>query len=144
MSKESKQKPETISVCELMKENTSKIIQKLESQTPSYFQQYTDLYSAYLHTLDDVYGTCYISEKEFFDKLNIDPGILKVYRHYSNTITEAILQQIEMFSKLREQNIQRQISSLQTYDTFMHSMMDSYSKYLGQFNKISKDFWHNP
>ena len=80
MSKESNQKPEKISVCELMKENTSKIIQKLESQTPSFFQQYTDLYSAYLHTMDDIYGTCYISEKEFFDKLNLDQGILNAYR----------------------------------------------------------------
>ena len=144
MSKESKQKTEKISVCELMKENTSKIIQKLESQTPSYFQQYTDLYSAYLHTIDDVYGTCYISEKEFFDKLNIDQVVLRAYQNYSNSVTESILQQIEMFSKIREQNIQMQISSIQAYDNFMHSMMDSYAKYLGQFNKYSNGFWHNP
>ena len=143
MSKESKQKDEKISICDLMKDNTSKIIQKLESQTPSYFQQSTDLYSAYLHTLDDVYGTCYISEKEFFDKLNIDQGILAAYRNYSNSVTDAILQQIEIFSKIREQNIQMQISAIQTYDNFMHSMMESYAKYLGQFNKFSSGFWNN-
>ena len=61
-----------ISVCDIMKTNTSKIIQKLESQIPSQFQQYSDLYSSYLHTMDDVYGTCYMSEKKFFDNLNID------------------------------------------------------------------------
>jgi len=143
VSKESNQKTEKISVCDLMKENTSKIIQKLESQTPSYFQQYTDLYSAYLHTMDDIYGTCYISEKEFFDKLNIDQGILKTYRNYSNSVTEALLMQIDMASKIREQNIQRQITSIQTYDNFVHSMMESYAKYLTQFNKISKDFLQN-
>ena len=143
MSKESKQKAEKISICDLMKDNTSKIIQKLESQTPSYFQQSTDLYSAYLHTLDDVYGTCYISEKEFFDKLDIDQGILAAYRNYSNSVTDAILQQIEISSKIREQNIQMQISAIQTYDNFMHSMMESYAKYLGQFNKFSSGFWNN-
>lgn len=143
MSKESKQKAEKISICDLMKDNTSKIIQKLESQTPSYFQQSTDLYSAYLHTLDDVYGTCYISEKEFFDKLDIDQGILAAFRNYSNSVTDAILQQIEIFSKIREQNIQMQISAIQTYDNFMHSMMESYAKYLGQFNKFSSGFWNN-
>ena len=127
-----------------MKENTSRIIQKLESQTPSYFQQYTDLYSTYLHLLDNIYGTCYLSEKEFFDKLQIDNGVLSAYRNYSDTLTDSILHQIEMFGKFREQNMQRQISSLQTYDDLMHSMMKSYSQCLSQFNKISKDFWHNP
>lgn len=127
-----------------MKENTSRIIQKLESQTPSYFQQYTDLYSTYLHLLDNIYGTCYLSEKEFFDKLQIDNGVLATYRNYSDTLTDSILHQIEMFGKFREQNMQRQISMLQTYDDLMHSMMKSYSQYLSQFNKISKDFWHNP
>jgi hypothetical protein len=74
-----------ISICDVMKEDTSRIIQKLESQIPSNFQQYSDLYTAYLHTLEDVFGTCYISEKEFFEKLNIDQGILTAYQKYSNT-----------------------------------------------------------
>ncbi|TFH02755.1 MAG: hypothetical protein E4G77_01735, partial [Nitrosopumilus sp.] len=63
----SETKPEEkISVCDIMKTNTSKVIQKFESQIPSKFQQYSDLYTKFLHTLDDVYGTCYISDKEFF------------------------------------------------------------------------------
>ncbi len=78
---------EKISVCDIMKTNTSKIIQKIESQAPAKFQQFSDLYTAYLHTLDDVYGTCYISEKEFFDKLNIDQGVLKSFQEYSKAFT---------------------------------------------------------
>ncbi len=38
---------------------------------PSMFQNYLDLYTAYLHMIDDIFGTCYIAEKEFFDN-NID------------------------------------------------------------------------
>ena len=135
-----KTKNEKISICELMKEDTSQIIQKLESQTPSYFQQYSDLYSAYLHTLDDVFGTCYISEKEFFDKLNIDQGILKTYQKYSKLVTDNTLEQIEVFSKIRQENIKIQIASMQVYDNFIHSMMDSYAKFLGQVNRYSSSF----
>ena len=138
----SKSNKEKISVCDIMKKDTSKIIQKLESQIPSNFQQYSDLYTTYLHTLDDVFGTCYISEKEFFDKLNIDQGILAAYQKYSNTLTEAYLNQIELFSKIKEQNIQAQKSNLQVYDNFMHSMMDSYTKFLSAFNKTSVS-WFN-
>ena len=63
--------------------------------------------------------------------------------NYSNSVTEALIMQIDMAAKIREQNIKRQISSIQTYDNFVHSMMDSYAKYLAQFNKISKDFLQN-
>ena len=135
-------KENKISVCDIMKKDTSKIIQKLESQIPSNFQQYSDLYTAYLHTLEDVFGTCYISEKEFFDKLNIDQGILAAYQKYSNTLTEAYLDQIDLFSKIKEQNIQAQKSNLQVYDNFMHSIMDSYAKFLSAFNKTSVS-WFN-
>ncbi|MFB5621740.1 MAG: hypothetical protein ACE5Q7_02260 [Candidatus Nitrosomaritimum yanchengensis] len=132
-----------ISVCDVMKEDTSKIIQKLESQIPLNLQQYSDLYSAYLHTLEDTFGTCYISEKEFFDKLNIDQGILAAYQNYSNILTDTFLDQIELFSKIKEQNIQAQKSNLEIYDKFMHSMMDSYAKFLSQYNK-SSSFWFSP
>jgi hypothetical protein len=132
-----------ISVCDVMKEDTSKVIQKLESQIPLNLQQYSDLYSAYLHTLEDTFGTCYISEKEFFDKFNIDQGILAAYQKYSNTLTDTFLDQIELFSKIKEQNIQAQKSNLEVYDKFMHSMMDSHAKFLSQYNKISS-FWFSP
>lgn len=132
-----------ISICDVMKEDTSKVIQKLESQIPLNLQQYSDLYSAYLHTLDDIFGTCYISEKKFFDKLNIDQGILKAYQKYSNTLTDTFLDQIELFSKIKEQNIQAQKSNLEVYDKFMHSMMDSYAKFLSQYNKATSS-WFSP
>ncbi len=131
-------KPEgKISVCDIMKTNTSKIIQKFESQIPSRFQQYSDLYAAYLHTIDDVYGTCFISEKEFFDKLNIDQGVLHSIQEYTKSLTDAYLAQIDLYAKSREEFVQTQISSLKVYDNFMHTMMDSYAKTLSQFNKVA-------
>lgn len=128
---------ERISVCDLLKTNTSKIIQKFESQTPAKFQQFSDLYTAYLHTIDDLYGTCYISEKEFFDKLDIDQGVLKSFQEFSQAFTETYLDQIEKYAKYRQEIIQMQISSLGVFDNYMHIMMDSYAKTLFQFNKVA-------
>jgi len=76
-----------ISICDVMKDNTSKRLKKLESQIPSYFQEYSDLYTEYLHMFDDLFGTCYISEKEFFDKLGFDQETLKTFDNYSKTLT---------------------------------------------------------
>lgn len=74
---QSQQPEENLSVCDIMKDDTSEVIKKVDSTMPTIFQNYSNLYTGYLHMLDDVFGTCYITEKEFFDKLNIDQGILR-------------------------------------------------------------------
>jgi len=124
-----------VSVCDIMKNNTSEVIRKLESQAPLLTQKYSDLYVTYLHTIDDIFATCYISEKEFFDKLNLDQGILKQVEKFSSALTGIYLNQIELSSKYLEGYIQMRLSALKTYDSFMHKMMDSYAKTLSQFNK---------
>ena len=45
---ESLGKKDTMSICDVMKNNTSAIIGKLESQIPIYAQLYSDLYTKYL------------------------------------------------------------------------------------------------
>jgi len=125
-----------ISVCDIMKSNTSKVIKKLEAQIPSSVQQYSDLYTTYLHTIDDIFGTCYIAEKELFDKLNLDQGVLREFQGFSNVLTKTYLDQIEMSAKYVEAYVQIRKSSLKTYDNFMHIMMDSYAKTTTQFNKF--------
>ena len=130
-----------ISVCDIMKNNTSKVIKKLEAQIPSSVQQYSDLYTTYLHTVDDIFGTCYIAEKELFDKLNLDQRVLREFQVFSNVLTKTYLNQIEMSAKYIETYVQIRKSSLKTYDNFMHIMMDSYAKTLSQFNKFS--YIHN-
>ncbi len=124
-----------VSVCDIMKNNTSEVIKKIESKAPLLTQKYSDLYVTYLHTIDDIFGTCYISEKEFFDKLNLDQGILKEAEKFSSALTAIYLDQIEFSSKYLEAYIEIRVSALKTYDNFMHVMMDSYAKTLSQFNK---------
>jgi hypothetical protein len=124
-----------VSVCDIMKNNTSEIIKKFESKTPSLMQKYSDLYMQYLHTIDDTFGTCYISEKEFFDKLNMDQNTLKEVKKFSNSLTTISLNQIDVSSKYLDAYMQMRISTLKAYDDFMHVMMDSYAKTLSQLNK---------
>ena len=40
---------ERLSICDIMKEDTSEIIKKMESKMPSLFQNYSDLYTEYLY-----------------------------------------------------------------------------------------------
>jgi acetate kinase len=124
-----------ISICDVMKGDTSEIIQKLESNVPSLVQNYSDLYTAYLHMFDDLFGTCYMAEKEFFDKLNIDQETLKKIKRNSDMMKNQYLNNIDMTAKFFDVYVQMRISAVKSFDTYMHTMMDSYAKTLSQFNQ---------
>ena len=51
-SEPDKQEDEKLSVCDIMKEDTSDIIKKMESQIPVMFQNYSNIYTQHLHSLD--------------------------------------------------------------------------------------------
>jgi hypothetical protein len=123
-----------ISICDVMKNNTSSVIRKMESQIPSYIQSYSDLYAAYLHAADDLFGTCYISEKEFFDKLNIDQTSLNEFNKYLQSCTKTASSQIDVSTNFMKTYVKMRISALEAYDKYMHMMMDSYANMLSNVN----------
>ena len=126
---------EDLSVCDIFKGNTSKIINKLEMQIPTHYQIYSDMYKEYLHVMDDVFGTCVLSEKEFFDKMNLNKNMIKNIESYSNFVTEVWMKQIDNYENYLKWYSQMRISGMKTYDNFIHLMMDSYSKNLSNFTK---------
>lgn len=137
-SESGKQEDEKLSVCDIMKEDTSEVIQKMESQIPVLFQNYSDIYTQYLHSLDDIFGTCYIAEKEFFDKLNIDQSVLKQIKENSKIIKETYFKNIEMSTKFFDEYTKMRMDTIKSFDTYMHTTMDSYAKIMSQFNKFIK------
>ena len=126
---------ENISVCDIMKEDTSKMIKETEAKMPIFFQNYSDLYTKYLHVLDDIFGTCYIAEKEFFDKLNIDQGILKQIKKNSEIVRNNYIQSINMNTKFFDEYIKMKTSAIESFDKYFHVMMETYAKTLSQINK---------
>ena len=132
-----KPKNEKISVCDVMKSSTSEIIQKAESQVPLYIQMYSDYYREYLHSLDNVFGTCYISEKEFFDNLNLDNSVLKMFSEANKSFTNLMTSQIEVSGNLFKNHLQMRLDTIRTWDSFMKLMMENYAKMLAEFNKTN-------
>lgn len=131
-SKPDKQE-EKLSICDIMKEDTSEVIKKMESKMPSLFQNYSDLYTEYLHMFDHIFGTCYIAEKEYFDKLNIDQGILRQIKTNSESMKNNYTENIDMTAKLSDEYVKMRISAMQSFDNYVHVMMESYAKMLSQF-----------
>ncbi len=124
-----------ISICDLAQNNTSEILQKMEYQVPIYLQVYTDLFTKYLHSFNSVFGTCRISEKQFFDKLGIDHTVMEEIAEYWNFIKNLTLTQIELNSKFIEDYIEFKISTIESFDKSMTSALNYYTKSLSEFNK---------
>lgn len=104
----------------------------MESQMPSLFQNYSNLYTKYFHMLDDMLGTGYITEKKFFDKMDIDQGILRQLKANSESVKETCMQNIEMSSNLFDQYVKMKVDAIKSYDHYVHVMMNSYANFLSQ------------
>ena len=121
-----------LSICEIMKDDTSEVIRKMESHVPSLFQNCSNLYTKYLHMFDDMFGTCYITEKKFFDKMDMDQGILRQLKANSESVKNMWMQNIEMSSNLFDQYVKMRVDAIKSYDNYVHVMMNSYANFLSQ------------
>ncbi len=129
---ESSETNNTISICDIMKDNTTKILKKIEFQIPFYMQWYSDLYTEQLHSLDDAFGTCYIWQKQYFDRLGIDQQTMKKISDYWSTMTETVISQIDMSNNLQKAYVQTRIAGIKSYDQYLHFVMDWYGKIMSQ------------
>ena len=135
---DSSKKENAISIYDVMKNNTSEVIQKIESKFPIYAQLYIDLYTKYLHAIDDFYSTCYVSEKEFFDKLGMGKNTLQVFDTYWKSIANMTKNQIDMAANFAKMYVQFRLDTIDSYDKAAHIMMDNYAKVWNQFNSYNK------
>lgn len=115
-------------ICNIIKSDTSKIINKLEMKLPAHFQMGFDMYKEYLHSMDDIFGTCISSEKMFFDKMKLDANSIKNVELYSNYLTSIWLEQIENCDNFLKWYSEINTSNMKSYDQFVHTMMAPFSK----------------
>lgn len=132
---ESKDEKMENSICDLAKNNTAEILQKIEYQVPIYLQGYSDLFTKYLHSSNTTFGACRIAEKQFFDKLGIDHNVVDEIAEYWNFVKNMTLIQIETYSKFVEDYIEFRVSTIESVDKSMASVLDYYSKAISEFNK---------
>ncbi|MDE1767476.1 MAG: hypothetical protein KGI27_14570, partial [Thaumarchaeota archaeon] len=76
----------TISVCDIIHTNANNVIEKMESLLPINMQMYSDFYTEYLHSLQDLFGACYIAENEILSKMGIDQKALQSFDTYAKTV----------------------------------------------------------
>jgi hypothetical protein len=128
-----------ISVCDILKNNTTKVIRKLESQIPANVQGYSDLYTQYLHLLDDYFGSCYLWQKQYFDRLGFDRKTINAINDYWNVVTDLYCTQIDMIASAQKSNIDVRANMMKLCDQYIHQVIDYYGKVFSEaLSKINE------
>ncbi|HUU48630.1 MAG TPA: hypothetical protein VMW55_07605 [Nitrosopumilaceae archaeon] len=121
-----------LSFCRVMKDNTLDLIQKLESETPSLFQNYSDLYTRYLHSIKDLYATCSLAENQYFESMDVDQNFLKLFDGYFKYGTKVLESQIDMSTKFLSSYIEFRLSIIDSWDKYAHELINKYAESLSQ------------
>lgn len=122
-----------VSFCGIMKDSTSELIKKLEFETPSLFQEYSDLHARYLHSIQDVFGACSLAEKQYFEKLEVDPRVLDLLDDYVKSCVSVIESQFDFNANLLRSYIQFRLSFMDSWDKFAHHWVNMYARNFSKF-----------
>lgn len=117
----------TMSVCDIIHTNATNVIEKIESLLPTNMQMYSDFYTECLHSLQDLFGACYISENKILVKMGIDQKTIQSFDTYVKTITRSTIVQIEMSNNIQRTHLQTQILAIKTLDEYIRLTLDYYS-----------------
>ena len=124
---------ESDSISQILKNNTHKFTKKLESQLPLKMQQFSELYTAYLHSVNNTFDSCTTCEKELFEKLGMDKGLIKAFGKYTKAGTDSMLQQMDYYAQFRKYSTGAQLSAMKSWNNFMTSMIRYNLKIFDQF-----------
>jgi len=131
-----------LSMCDIMHDGAAEIIAKMQSLLPLNMELYSDLYMECLNSFQDLFGTCYIAEKEIEDTIGIDQNLLESFDVTAKTFSKMMLAQIDMANNIQKSYIQSSISTVKTADEYIRLMLDAYSRMVSNSlnftsNKIS-------
>ena len=119
-----------LSVCDVLRDNTNEVIMKVESLVPAYIENFTNLQSEYFHIARDFFGTCYIVEKELFDKMGVDQKAIEGFDKYLKIFTKSSISEIEMANTFQKTMVNNTMSAMKSYDEYVKLMLSSYAKML--------------
>ncbi|MDE1844011.1 MAG: hypothetical protein KGI10_01625 [Thaumarchaeota archaeon] len=120
----------SLSVCDVVRDNTNEIIMKIEGLLPTYIESFADLQAEGLRIARDFFGTCYIAEKEILDNMGVDQNAIESFDKYSKAVTKTAICEIDMMNSFQKTFVENIMSAMKSYDDYIKLMLSSYAKML--------------
>ncbi|TBR09803.1 MAG: hypothetical protein EPO62_04490 [Candidatus Nitrosotenuis sp.] len=89
------------SVCDIWKDSVHKVITKMEYHTPIYLQAYSQMHSEFLHSIDNSFGTCYIWQKRYFDRMGFDQKAINAYEKLCDSATGSAMEWMDVYANYK-------------------------------------------
>ncbi|CDI05255.1 hypothetical protein [Candidatus Nitrosotenuis uzonensis] len=131
-------KSEYLSICDIWKDSVHKIITKAEFQTPLYIQAYTQVHAEFLHSIDNIYGTCYMWQKQYFDKLGIDKNAIDAYAKLYENLTEYVIKSMDAYAEYQKYRADVAIEAMKSGNIYVRQCLDMYAKMISLWNASLK------
>lgn len=124
---------EYLSICDIWKDSVHKIITKAEFQTPLYLQTYTQVHTEFLHSIDNLFGTCYLWQKQYFDRLEIDKGTMGSYAKFYDDLTEYTTKLMDAWAQSQKQQADMMIQAINAANGYARQYMDLCAKAVSEW-----------
>jgi hypothetical protein len=117
-----------LSICDVWKDNLHKVITKMQFQTPLYMQQYVELHTEFLNSIDNLFGTCYLWQKQYFDRLGIDENTIRSYAEFYDKLTEYVLKSMDAYVASQRNHCDVTFEAIKAANTYGRQYMDEFAK----------------
>lgn len=116
------------SVCDIWKDSVHKVITKMEYQTPIYLQAYSQMHSEFLHSVDNSFGTCYIWQKRYFDKMGFDQKAINAYEKLCNGVTSNVTEWMDVYADYKRFESDLAIQYMKIGNNYLKWWTDMFGK----------------
>jgi hypothetical protein len=129
----------TTTVQNTIQDNTSEIIEKMESKIPKYVQLYSDLYKKYLQMTSNLCTKSYLTQKEFYEKMEIGDNVrFAMFDAYSESIKKMVLLQMDITETMFQSYVGFRLTALEFYDQMISGGVINFAKMCPILNNFKK------
>lgn len=122
------QSGEYSSVCDIWKDSVHKVITKMEYQTPIYLQAYSQMHSEFLHSVDNSFGTCYIWQKRYFDKMGFDQKAVNAYEKLCGSTTSSVTEWMDVYANYKKFEADLAVEYMKIGNSYLKWWIDVFGK----------------
>lgn len=133
---DSNSETEYSSICDIWKDCVTSSIRKLESQTPVYLQTYLQVHTEYLHCIDNLFGTCYLWQRQYFDKLGIDKNTINEYGKFCQVLMNEIGTLMDISVNNQKLRSDMYVEIMKTSNQLIRQGIDWHAKIMTNLNSF--------
>jgi hypothetical protein len=124
------------SVCDVWRQSVHRLVTKMEFQTPIYLQAFSQVHTEYLHCIDNLFGTCYIWQKQYFDRLGIDQKLVNTYGRLYESGVDSTIEFLDIYANYKKFQADMIVDAMKIGNNYIHWWIDMFGK--------AVSFWNSP